>query len=159
MSRLPLTMMSACGLEQADQLVAGGHRLAAEHPPLALPDQPFDKRLIVPDLGLPESDGRLARDGKPRRRVPQSGQGRAGDLDQFAVEQRKPRRAGLCAYRRLEASRRATGLGQALRSSPQSVDPPPLGEAGGIVECKARSPACGTERWASSVSTCRRRCC
>src|SRR4051794_12600622 len=38
-------------LEQADQLVAGGHRLAAEHPPLALCDHPLDQGLIVADLG------------------------------------------------------------------------------------------------------------
>src|SRR3954462_4887533 len=48
-------------LEQADQLVAGGHRLAGEHPPLALRDHPLDQRLIVTDLGLPEGDRWAAR--------------------------------------------------------------------------------------------------
>src|SRR3954453_20265774 len=54
------------GLEQADQLVAGRHRPAAEPPPLALCDYPLDQRLIVADLGPPESDCRLRRPGKPR---------------------------------------------------------------------------------------------
>src|SRR3954451_23227935 len=41
------------GLEQADQLIAGGHRFAAEPPPLALRDHPLDQGLIVADLGPP----------------------------------------------------------------------------------------------------------
>src|SRR5215213_7827104 len=74
------------GLEQADQLVAGRHRFAAEYPPLALRDHPLDQGLIVADLGPPESDCRLRRPGKPRRSFAQIGQGRTGDLDQFTVE-------------------------------------------------------------------------
>src|SRR3954466_16069575 len=74
------------GLEQADQLIAGGHRFAAEPPPLALCDHPLDQWLIVADLGPPESDCRLRRPGKPRRSFAQIGQGRTGDLDQFTVE-------------------------------------------------------------------------
>src|SRR5690349_15019023 len=73
-------------LERADQLVAGRHRLAAEHPPLALRDHPLDQWLIVTDLGPPESDGRLRRPGKPRRSFAQIGQSHTGDLDQFTVE-------------------------------------------------------------------------
>src|SRR3954465_4678674 len=71
------------GLEQADPLVPGRPRLAAEHPPLALCDHPLDQWLIVADLGPPESDGQLRRPGKPRRSFAQIGQGRTGDLDQF----------------------------------------------------------------------------
>ena len=48
-------------LEQADQLVAGRHRLAGQHPPLGLGDDPLDQRPIVADLGLPELDGRVGR--------------------------------------------------------------------------------------------------
>src|SRR3954447_24242119 len=95
------------GLEQADQLIAGGHRFAAEHPPLALRDHPLDQWLIVADLGPPESDCRLRRPGKPRRSFAQIGQGRTGDLDQFTVE-RHPFRP---------SSRERDGL------------PPPLGRA------------------------------
>src|SRR3954468_5972306 len=73
-------------LEQADQLVAGGHRLAGEHPPLALRDHPLDQRLIVTDLGLPEDDRWAARPGQPRRGAAQIGQGLARDLDQLAIE-------------------------------------------------------------------------
>ena len=47
-------------LEQADQLLAGRHRLAGQHPPLGLGDDPLDQRPIVADLGLPELDGRVA---------------------------------------------------------------------------------------------------
>src|SRR3954466_9850009 len=76
------------GLEQANQLVARGPRLAGEPPPLALCDHPLDQWLIVADLGPPESDGQLRRPGKPRRSFAQIGQGRTGDLDQFTVERR-----------------------------------------------------------------------
>src|SRR3954468_5626707 len=54
------------GLEQADQLVAGGPPLAADPPPLALRDHPLDQWLIVTDLGLPEDDRWAARPGQPR---------------------------------------------------------------------------------------------
>src|SRR5215204_5867691 len=74
------------GLEQADQLVAGGHRFAAEHPPLALRDHPLDQQLIVTDLGLPEGGRWAARPGQPRRSAAQIGQGLARDLDQLAIE-------------------------------------------------------------------------
>ena len=42
------------GLEQADDLVAGGDLLAAKNPTLGLPDDPFDQRAIVAELALPE---------------------------------------------------------------------------------------------------------
>src|SRR3954451_18721980 len=94
-------------LEQADQLVAGRHRLAAEHPPLALCNHPLDQRLIVTDLGLPEGDRWAARPSQPRRGAAQIGQGLARDLDQLAIE-RHPFRP---------SSRELDGL------------PPPLGRA------------------------------
>ena len=112
---------------------------------------------IVADLGLPERDGRAASPGQPRRRAAQIGQGRAGDLDQLAVEQRKPRRAGLCAYRRLEASRRATGLASSPLV-PSERRSPAAGEAGGKSSVSALASS-GTERRAAAISTCRRRCC
>ena len=96
------------GLEQADQLIAGGHRFAAEHPPLALCDHPLDQRLIVTDLGLPEGDRWAAGPGQLRRGVAQRGQGLAGDLDQLAIE--RPRfgrpRVNAIALHRLLAARR-----------------------------------------------------
>ncbi|ESX08928.1 hypothetical protein X766_33890 [Mesorhizobium sp. LSJC255A00] len=71
------------GLEQADQLVAGRHELAGQHPPLTLCDDAFDQRPIVTDLGLPELDEWVDRHGQLRRRLPQIAQGGAGDRDQF----------------------------------------------------------------------------
>ena len=41
------------GFEQADQLLAGRHRVTGQHPPLALWDDAFDQRPIVTDLGPP----------------------------------------------------------------------------------------------------------
>src|SRR4051812_38679676 len=68
------------GLEQADQLVPSRHRLAAEHPPLALREHPLDQGLIVADLGPPESDCRLRRPGKPRRSFARIAQVRTAHL-------------------------------------------------------------------------------
>jgi hypothetical protein len=76
-------MMSAWGSNKADQLVAGRHRFAGQHPTLTLCD---DQRLIVADLGLPEFDHRIGRHAQLRRRLPQIGQCRAGDLDQLAIQ-------------------------------------------------------------------------
>lgn len=72
--------------EQADQLLAGRHRLAGQHPPLALSDDAFDQRPIVTHLDLPECDERSACHGQSLGRLRQRGQGRAGDCDQLAVE-------------------------------------------------------------------------
>lgn len=72
--------------EQADQLLAGGHRLAGQHPPLALSDDPFDQRPIMTNLDLPQGYGRCAGHGQTLARLLQIGQGRTGDCDQLAVE-------------------------------------------------------------------------
>ena len=95
-------------LEQADQLLLRRHRLAVQHPPLALRDHALDQRLIVADLGPPEGDRRIRRPGKPRRGVAQIGQGRARDLDQRAVERHPfwPSRVNSMACHRLLAARR-----------------------------------------------------
>src|SRR3954464_4275871 len=103
-------------LEQADQLFAGRHPLAAEPPPLALCDHPLDQWLIVADLGPPESDGRLRRPGKPRRSFAQIGQGRTGDLDQFTVE-RHPSRPSAG-----ELDRPPSLLGRAAMIAPRAGD-------------------------------------
>ena len=70
----------------ADQLLAGGYRLAGQHPPLALSDDAFNQRLILTNLDLPQCDGRCACHGQTLARLLQIGQGRAGDCDQLAVE-------------------------------------------------------------------------
>ena len=44
-------------LEEAYQLLIGGHRLAAQDPSLGLVDDPFNQRLVMADGGLPEFDG------------------------------------------------------------------------------------------------------
>ena len=72
--------------EQADQLLAGRHRFAGQHPPLGLCDDALDQRPIVTDLGLPEFDERIGRHGQSCRRLLQICQGGAGDRDQFTVE-------------------------------------------------------------------------
>ena len=56
-------------LEQADQLLAGRHRLAGQDPALALGDDALDQRQIMADLGMPALDGRVGRHGQPRRRL------------------------------------------------------------------------------------------
>src|SRR4051812_43951606 len=48
-------------LEQADQLVAGGHPLAAGHPPPALCGHPPHQRPLLTQLGLPQDDRWAAR--------------------------------------------------------------------------------------------------
>lgn len=72
--------------EQADQLLAGGHRLTGQHPPLALSDDPLDQRPIMTNLDLPQGYGRCAGHGQTLARLLQIGQGRMGDRDQLAVE-------------------------------------------------------------------------
>jgi hypothetical protein len=73
-------------LEQADQFLAGWHRLAGQHAPFALCDDAFDQRPIVANLRLPKVDQRIACHRQPRRRVLQIDQCGAGDADQLAVE-------------------------------------------------------------------------
>ncbi|SEP32247.1 hypothetical protein SAMN05216228_10842 [Rhizobium tibeticum] len=50
-------------LEQTDQLVASRHRLAGQDPPFGLGDDPFDQRLMVADLRLPEFNRGACRQG------------------------------------------------------------------------------------------------
>ncbi len=44
-------------LEQADDLLVGGNRLAIKRATLGLGDDPLDQRTIVTELGLPQRDG------------------------------------------------------------------------------------------------------
>ena len=44
-------------LEQADDLLVGGSRLAIKNATLGLGDDPLDQRTIVTELGLPQRDG------------------------------------------------------------------------------------------------------
>jgi hypothetical protein len=45
-------------LEQADDLLAGGDRLAMKSATLGLGDDPLDQRTIVMELGLPQRERR-----------------------------------------------------------------------------------------------------
>lgn len=67
-------------LEEAYQFLAGGHRLAAQDPPLGLGDDLLDQRPVVADGGLPEFARRARRQGQLRRRLVQIGQGFVGIL-------------------------------------------------------------------------------
>ena len=44
-------------LEQADDLLVGGDRLAMKNATFGLRDDPFDQRSIVAELGLPQRGG------------------------------------------------------------------------------------------------------
>jgi hypothetical protein len=48
-------------LEQADDLLVGGDRLAMNDAPLGLRDDPLDQRTIVTELGLPQRSGHRVR--------------------------------------------------------------------------------------------------
>ena len=48
-------------LEQADDLLVGGDRLAMKNAALGLRDDPLDQRTIVPELGLPQRGGHRIR--------------------------------------------------------------------------------------------------
>ncbi len=72
-------------LEEAHQLLASRHRLAGQDPPFGLADDPVDQQLIVAELGLPQFAGRASRQGQLFTRLLQITQGRARDLEQFAV--------------------------------------------------------------------------
>ena len=48
-------------LEQADDLLVGGDRLAMKNATLGLRDDPLDQRTIVPELGLPQRGGHRIR--------------------------------------------------------------------------------------------------
>src|SRR5713226_6869118 len=73
-------------LEQADELLAGRHRLAAEDPALALGDDARDQRQIMVDRGAPAL-GRCPGDrGQPWGSRLQLGPGGLGGGDQLAIE-------------------------------------------------------------------------
>ena len=73
-------------LEQADQLFAGRHRLAVQHPAFALVEHARDQRQIMVDLGAPalgRDAGKLAQPlGGPLQRRP----GGMNGSDQLAIE-------------------------------------------------------------------------
>jgi hypothetical protein len=75
-------MMSAC---EAHQLLAGRDRLPGQDPPFGLGDDLLDQRPVVAELGLPQFAARARRQGQLFTRLLQITQGRARDLEQFAV--------------------------------------------------------------------------
>ena len=73
-------------LEQADDLLVGGDRLAIKNATLGLGDDPLDQRTIVTELGLPQRDGdRVQRLPYLRCGLVNIGQGRPGQLDQLTI--------------------------------------------------------------------------
>ena len=48
-------------LEQADDLLVGGDRLAMKNATLGLRDDPLDERTLAPELGLPQRGGHRIR--------------------------------------------------------------------------------------------------
>ena len=73
-------------LEQADDLLVGGDRLAMKDATLGLRDDPLDQRTIVAELGLPRRGGRrVRRSPQLRRGLIGVGQGRPGQRDQFPI--------------------------------------------------------------------------
>jgi hypothetical protein len=77
-------------LEQADQLVAGRHRLTRQHAPLALRNDPLDQRPVVVDAGQPECGRAIDPGHQPRRRLLQIAQGGPGGADQLAIQLHPP---------------------------------------------------------------------
>src|SRR5205807_4268216 len=73
-------------LEQADQLLAGRHRLAIEHPALGLDDDARDQRQIMVDLGTPAGDGGLGALGHGCGDRLQLSPAGLGSSDQVAIE-------------------------------------------------------------------------
>ena len=66
-------------LEQADDLLVGGDRLAMKNATLGLGDDPLDQRTMVTELGLPQRDGdRVERLPYLRGGLIDIGQGRPG---------------------------------------------------------------------------------
>ena len=73
-------------LEQADDLLVGGDRLAMKNATLGLGDDPLDQRTIVAELGLPQRDSdRVERLPYLRCGLIDIGQGRPGQLDQLTI--------------------------------------------------------------------------
>ena len=73
-------------LEQADDLLVGGDRLATKNAALGLTDDPLDQRTIVAELGLPQRHRhRVRRLPYLRRGLIGIGQGRPGQRDQLRV--------------------------------------------------------------------------
>lgn len=75
----------AMRLEQAHQLLAGRNRLPGQDPPFGLGDDPLDQRPVVAELGLPQFAGGARRQRQLFTGLLQITQGRARDLEQFAV--------------------------------------------------------------------------
>ena len=73
-------------LEQAHQLVAGGHRLAIEYPALGLGDDAGDQRQVMADLRPPAHDGQLGGFGDRSNYLLQLGPAGLGGSDQVAIE-------------------------------------------------------------------------
>ena len=72
-------------LEEAYQLLIGGHRLAAQDPSLGLVDDPFNQRLVMADGGLPEFDGWARGRRQLLCRLLKMAQGGARDPEQLAI--------------------------------------------------------------------------
>ena len=96
-------------LEQADQLLAGRHRLAGQHPPLGLRDDPLDQRQIVSQLARQSSPPRDV-GGMPswplRRRLLQMAKVARVACDQLAVQLTRRGRRGCIGCQRTLLGRR-----------------------------------------------------
>ena len=73
-------------LEQADQLLAGRHRLAVKDAPLALGEDALDQRQIVAELGAPALGRDPGEVGQPFAGLLQRRLGGAGGGDQLTIE-------------------------------------------------------------------------
>ena len=73
-------------LEQADQLLAGRHRLAIEYPALGLGDDARDQRQVMVDFSTPARDGRLSGFGQFCGERLQLGPAGLGGSDQVTIK-------------------------------------------------------------------------
>ena len=72
-------------LEQADDLLVGGDRLATKNATFGLRDDPLDQRTIVAELGLPQRRRHRVGRCQLRRGLIGIGQGRPGQFDQLTI--------------------------------------------------------------------------
>jgi hypothetical protein len=93
-------------LEQADQLLAGEHRLSAQDRPLALDKDALDQRQIVAELGTPALDRDPGEVGQPFSGLLHRRLGSVGGGDQLAIELAPWRRPYSIARARFLARRR-----------------------------------------------------